>query len=154
MISLAYCIISMSVALPLSFDVKYMRVFSSLGFVVNCITWFIAICIFNVKVHRLVKIHYHEMENNTQDNGQIVGARSMQQPERAKVERSVNRSIIAVIIVYSIAWFPMIILLVTVTIHNLYDNDIAQKLRTAFAWTVTTSYFNRAINPFIYAHLQ
>ena len=151
-ISVACCIISMGIALLFCFNVKYMQIFSSVGLVVNGITCFIAICIIIVKVHRQVKSHFDEMENNRQDDGQIEGTRSMQNQERAKVERSVNRSIIAVIMVYSIAWFPMFILLVTVTISKLYDKDIATELRTTFVWTVTLSYFNGAINPFIYAY--
>ncbi len=151
-ISLACCIISMSISLPFCFDVNYMRIFSSLGFVVNGITCFIAICIINVKVHRLVKRHFDDMEINIQDAGPVGSTRSKHDQERAKVERSVNRSIIAVIMVYSIFWFPMIIVLVTVTIHNLYDKEVAPELRIAFAWTATVSYFNGAINPFIYAY--
>ncbi len=76
----------------------------------------------------------------------------MQQQERAKVERSVDRSIIAVIMVYSISLFPMIILLVTVTIHELYERDIAPELRTTFVWTGTISYVNGALTP-SYMHI-
>ncbi len=67
----------------------------------------------------------------TTDDGLIGGTRSQQEQEKAKVERSVNRLFIAVIMVYSLSSFPMIILLATVTIHELYDKDIAQELQTA-----------------------
>ncbi len=80
------------------------------------------------------------------------GTRSMQQQERAKVERSVDRSIIAVIMVYSISLFPIIILLVTVTIHELYERDIAPELRTTFVWKGTISYVNGALTP-SYMHI-
>ncbi len=129
-----------------------MKIFGIFVFTVTATTCFIAICIMNFKVHRLVKSHFDKMENNRQDDGPGDGARSKQRQERAKVERSVNRSIIAVIMAYSLAWLPFLMLLVVSGVYNSQDRDRPSWFKTAFVWAVTTAYLNGAINPFIYAY--
>ncbi len=154
-ISVACWLIGLSVSLPYCFEVSCMQVVSMFGFVLIAISCFIAICIITVKVLRLVKSHFDEIENNRQDDDSVNavhGTRLQQKKERAKVERSVNRSIIAVIVVYFVSWFPGIIIITIIAVQSLLNKDSILKLRTAFVWTVTMSYINGAINPFIYAY--
>ncbi len=115
-----------------------------------------------LQIRRPINKHYQQSllrtnQHSSNDNFSIRKKGSWHrihaEAKTSQVERSVNRSIIAVIMVYSIAWFPMIILLVTVTIHNLYDKDIASQLHIAFSWTAIMSYCNGGINPFIYAYI-
>ncbi len=151
-ISVACFFISTSVALPYCFRVIYLKILGMFMFTVIAIVCFIAICILNVKVQRLVKRHFDAMENNEQDDGPVNGTRSRQKEERAQVERSVNRSIIGVIMAYGISWFPLLILLINGTVHSLQNNEIPEKEGNALKWAATIAYFNGAINPFIYAY--
>ncbi len=68
------------------------------------------------------------------------------------MERSVNRSIIAVIMAYSLAWLPFLMLMVVSGVYNSQDRDRPPWFKTAFVWAVTMAYLNGAINPFIYAY--
>ncbi len=151
-IQVACWLIGLTIALLFSLEVKFMRLLSIFCFVVIVITCYIAICIMNVKIHRLVKSHFDEIENNRQDDGPVRGTRSEQMQDRAKVEQSVNRSIIAVIVAYGISLFPLLILMITGVIHSLQNNGIPPSHKTGFVWAVTIAYFNGAINPFIYAY--
>ena len=64
LISVACFFISICLALPFCFEGKYMKFLGIFVFTVISIICFMAICIMNVKVHRLVKSHFNEMENN------------------------------------------------------------------------------------------
>ncbi len=68
------------------------------------------------------------------------------------MEKSVNRSIIAVIMVYCLSWFSGIIIMTAVPVHNSHSKDLYPRLHTAFVWAVTMSYFDGVINPFIYVY--
>ncbi len=152
LLSVACFFISICLALPFCFEGKYMKFLGIFVFTVIAIACFMAICIMNVNVHRLVKSHFNEMENNRQDNGLVEGARLKQRQERTRVERSVNQSIIAVIMAYSISWFPLLILMLAAVVYKSQNKDTPSSYKTAFVWAVTMAYLNGAINPFINAY--
>ena len=56
-ISVACCFIGICTALPYCFEEKYMKILGIFVFTVTATTCFIAICIMNFKVYRLVKSH-------------------------------------------------------------------------------------------------
>ncbi len=155
LISVTCWLIGLSIGLAFCIEGINARIFSSLGLALNGTACFIAICIINIKVHRIVNNHLNDMENNRQDDGQVQAfnnIRSRQRQERAKVEQSVNRSIITVIAVYSISWFPAILLLTISSIQILQGKLLTPETVTAIGWVVTMCYFNGAINPFVYAY--
>ncbi len=151
-ISVACWFISMSIAMLFFFEVSYIALLGGFLFVVLALVCFIAICIMNVKIHFLVKSHFNEIENNRQEDGTVDDTRAKQKQERVKVEQSVNRSIIAVIVIYSISWFSLLILIIYGAIHKLQNIKTTRSYKTAFVWAMTMAYFNGAINPFIYAY--
>ncbi len=154
-ISVACWLIGFGVGIPFCFEGTFILILGGVGFIVNVIACFTAICIINVKVYRLVKSHFNEMENNRQAAGPadaVQRTRSQQNKERAKVEQSVNRSILAVVMVYSIAWLPSIVIMATAVVEKLKNNDLNPRFKKASLWTFTLSYFNGAVNPFIYAY--
>ncbi len=54
--------------------------------------------------------------------------------------------------VYSISWFPTIMIMATAVVERLQNKDINPRLTATLVWTTTMSYLNGAINPFIYAY--
>ena len=62
-ISVACCFISMSVALPYCFEVTYVKNIAVCVFTIVAVACFIAICIMNFKIHRLVRRHVDEVDS-------------------------------------------------------------------------------------------
>eukprot|EP00794_Sanderia_malayensis_P016235 gene16237-17873_t len=161
-ITILFWIVGMGMALLLCFEQKFLHIAGTSCFAVNGLVCFTAICVLNKCTRKVVQRHFDSMEQSMHSNNpggahdtddiQNIRNRKKQEQKRMKCEKSVNRSILAIIIIYSIAWFPVIIMMLIFTALNFMGKDINPRMRIGFLWASLMSYFNGAINPFIYAY--
>ena len=160
LICISCWLIGISIACLFIFEDRYMKTASMICFAMLGVVCFAFICVISRKVHRLVQSHFLAMEKVLEDqpdqsNNKLPDDIQMTQKfrsDRVRIEKTVNRSIFAVVIIYSLSWFPIIVLMMVYTVYNFCDQEVPERLQFAFIWSSTTSYCNGAINPFIYAY--
>ena len=147
--SIACYVFGMTVAILFTFEDRTVKISSTFAFAAIGTSSFVFICIKSRQITRIVKDHVKRMQANRQHasaSEQIALMRS------CNIEKSANKSIFSVIILFFVSWTPVIILMIIFTVHNVLNEPIADGYRVAFGWASTFSYLNGALNPIIYAY--
>ena len=147
--SIACFILGMIVASLFTFDNHIIQISSTFAAAVIGSSSFIFICLKSRKITRIVQDHTKQMkamQENAFASEKIALTRSI------KVEKSVNRSIFSVIILFFVSWTPAIILMTIFTAHQVLNEPIADGYRIAFVWGTTVVYLKGALNHIIYSY--
>ena len=70
---------------------------------------------------------------------------------RLATEKSYNKTMLIIISLFVIVWFPFMIILIIGTAYQIKKDIPGIWLQKAFMWTSIITYINGAISPFIYA---
>ena len=110
---------------------------------------FIFICIKSRQIMKIVKDHVRHMEANRQNTTALEHTAYMRS---FKIEKSVNRSIFSIIILYLISWTPIIILTIILVAMGIRKEPITDAYRVAFNFVLTAVYLNGALNHVVYSY--
>ena len=110
---------------------------------------FIFICLKSRQITKVVKDHVGQMQANRQNTS---ASEKTALTRSFNVEKSVNKSIFFVIILFFVSWTPAIILMAIFTVHHVLNEPIADRYRIAFVWGSTVGYLNGALNHVIYSY--
>ena len=110
---------------------------------------FIIICIKSRQIMKIVKDHIRHMEANRQNTTALENTAYMRS---FKIEKSLNRSIFSIIILYLISWTPIIILMIILAAMGIRKEPITDAYRVAFNFVLTAVYLNSALNPVVYSY--
>ena len=147
--SIACYLLGMMVASLFTFNDRIVQIGSTFAFAVIGTSSFIFICLKSRKITRIVQDHIKQMkamQQNASAAEQIALMRSF------KVEKSVNKSIFSVIILFFVSWTPIVILMAIFTVYHILNEPIADEYRIAFVWGSTVGYLNGALNHVIYSY--
>lgn len=148
--SITTCFFGMFIASLFVFENQSVRIASTFVFATLGASSFGYICIKSRQINRLVTNHVKEMQQALKRGQQGTDEDTISSYK--KIEGTVNRSIFSVIILFFVAWTPVIILMIIFTFYNIIEEPIGERFRIAFAWGSLASYFNGALNPVIYAY--
>ena len=126
-----------------------MQISNKFAFALNIISSFIFICFKSTQIARIFKDHIKQMEaniKNTSVSEQVTLMRS------GNIERSVNKSIFCIIILFFASLIFDFILMVIYIMHFIFYEPIADGYHIASVWGSTISYLNGALNHVIYAY--
>ena len=147
--SIACYLIGMIVALLFTFDARFMKILGAVAFAVLGTSSFIAICLKSRQILKIVKNHIREMEANRQNTSALERIAYMQS---FKMEKSVNRSIFSITILFFVSWIPVIVLMAAFAVLNILSEPITEEYRITFVWGSAAVYFNGAFNHVIYSY--
>ena len=147
--SLACYLVGILVASLFFFHDRIIQISSTFAAAVVAPSSFIYICLKSRQVIKIVKDHVQQMQANRQNTS----ASELSAFTRSfNIEKSVNKSLISVIILFFVSWTPSIILMATFTAHHVLNEPIPDGYRIAFVWGSTVGYLNGALNPIIYSY--
>ena len=147
--SIACYLFGMMVGSLFIFDNRIIEISRPVAFAVLGNSSFIYICLRSRHIIKIVQDHIEQVKANRQnisDLEQIAFTRS------SIYERSVNKSIFSVIILFFVSWTPVIILMIIFTVHIIRNEPITDGYRIAFNWASTPAYLNGALNHVIYSY--
>ena len=136
-------------ALLFTFDARVMKISGAVTFAVIGSSSFIVICLKSRQIMKIVKDHIRQMEANRPDTSALEHIAYMQS---FKMEKSVNRSIFSIIILFFVSWTPVVILMAVFSALNFVNEPIMDEYRIAFVWGSAAVYFNGAFNNVIYSY--
>ena len=142
-------LLAMIVGLLFTFDARIGKTSGAVAFVLLGTSSFIVICLKSRQIIGRVKDHIRQMEANRQNTSaveRIAYMRSFQ------MEKSVNRSIFSIIILFFVSWTPVIIFMIIFAAFSIQNEPIANEYRIAFVWGSTAIYLNGALNHVIYSY--
>ena len=147
--SLACYLVGMLVASLFFFHDGIIQISSTFAAAAVATSSFIYICLKSRQVTKVVKDHVQQMQANRQNTSaseRSALARSF------NIEKSVNKSIFLVIILFFVSWTPSIILMAIFTAYHVLNEPIPDGYRIAFVWGSTVGYLNGALNHIIYSY--
>ena len=147
--SIASYLVGMMVASLFTFHNRIIQISSTFAFAAIGNSSFIFICLKSRQITRIVKDHVKQMQANRQNTSaseHIALTRSF------NMEKSVNKSIFSVIILFFVSWTPVVVLMAIFTGHHIINEPIPDGYRIAFVWGSTISYLNGALNHVIYSY--
>ena len=147
--SIACHLLGMIVGFLFAFDTRIMKISGAVAFVVLGTSSFIVICLKSMQIIRRVKDHIRQMEANRQNTSAVERIAYMRSCE---MEKSVNRSIFSIIILFFVSWTPVIIFMIVFAAFSIQNEPIANEYRIAFVWGSTGIYLNGALNHVIYSY--
>lgn len=108
---------------------------------------FTYIVVMYAKIQRIVAKHYKRVRvlSSADDMPSSQTARDLSR------EKSHNRTLLMLLALFIIVWFPFMIILIIGTVYQARRELPGAWLRTGFVWTAILTYVNGAINPLIYA---
>ena len=130
-------------------DAPSVKTSGTIAFAVIGTSSFIFICLKSRQIMKIVKGHIRHMEANRQNNTAFEHTSYMRS---FKIEKSVNRSIFSVIVLFFASWTPVIIVMTIFTVQKIRNQPITDGLRMSFNWASTGAYLNGAVNHIIYSH--
>ncbi len=139
-------------------DILHVQIVCVLGFAAVATLCFVYICVMSWKIVSVVKAHNNAIRknwaNNTVSDESVETSRQQQREEmrRMAVERKVNTSIFAVIIIYTVSWVPLIVLILDITVRLIRTTQVPRAISEAMVWAALMSYVNGAVNPMIYGY--
>ena len=106
---------------------------------------FIYISVMYFLIKRFLQNHFKRIrdEKDTQRGSPTLGA-------KIATERSYNTTMIMIVLLFVIVWFPFMVILIIGTAHQIKKEIPGTWLQNGFMWTAILTYVNGAINPFIY----
>lgn len=108
---------------------------------------FLYIVVIYGRIQRKVSNHYKRVRMMT-------AADSMPATQTAsdlRRESSHNKTLLMLILLFVVVWFPFMIILIIGTVYQARRERPGPWLQTGFVWTAILTYVNGAINPLIYA---
>ncbi len=106
---------------------------------------FVYIVIAYIRIQRTIAAHFkNQREINDEATEQQVKARLAQ-------ERSHNLTLLMIVFLFVIVWFPFMVVLIIGTVYQASNKRPGSWMQDGFVWTAILTYVNGAINPFIYA---
>ena len=147
--SIASYTVGMIVASLFTFHNRIIQISSTFAFAAIGNTSFIFICLKSRQITRIIKDHVKQMQANRQNTS---ASEHFALTRSFNIEKSVNKSIFSVIILFFVSWTPVIILMAIFTGHHILNEPIPDGYRIAFVWGSTVSYLNGALNHVIYSY--
>ena len=145
--SISVYLFGMTMAVMRFFQNRAIQILGLISSVVIGKFSFTFICLKSKKIVRIVQNHLKQMELNCR------GVLDQAAYSRAKtLERSVNRSVFSIIIVFFAAWTSILIVLTIFAVHIFLNKPIEDDYRIATSWTAIPSYLNGALNSIIYSY--
>ena len=108
---------------------------------------FAYILITYLKIQRIVSKHYKRVRVISVADNQS----SAQTVSELRRERSHNMTLLMLLLLFVVVWFPFMIILIIGTSYQARRQRPGPWLQTGFVWTAILTYVNGAINPMIYA---
>ena len=122
-----------------------------LGFITFAIWQTIAtiyISVMYFMIHRIIASHY-------QDQRRLIAAQEHSEAKRLEAsiseEKSLNITLIMILLIFVIVWTPFAVILGLSTAYQVSNLRPGPWIQDGFMWTGILTYYNGAINPFIYA---
>eukprot|EP00794_Sanderia_malayensis_P003486 gene3486-3984_t len=117
---------------------------------------FIYIAITYFRIKHIISAHF---KNQRSLNNEVAGGANTQHEttstgqSRARIaqERSHNLTLLMLLILFVIVWFPFMVVLIVGTVYQAAKKKPGPWLQDGFVWTAILTYVNGAINPLIYA---
>lgn len=106
---------------------------------------FVYITMTYIKIKRIVSNHYKSMR-------QVIDIPKGGEEASNKLytEKSHNRTLLIILSVFVIVWFPFMTVLIIGTVYQAAGKRPGSWLQKGFVWTAILTYVNGAVNPFIY----
>ena len=142
-------LLGMIVAFLFTFDARIMKAAGAVAFVLIGTFSFIVICLKSRQIKGRIKDHIRQMEANRQNTSAIERMAYMRSFE---MEKSLNRSIFSIIILFFASWTPVIVFMTIFAAFSIQNEPIANEYRIAFVWGSTAIYLNGALNHVIYSY--
>ena len=98
-----------------------------------------------LKIRGIIAEHYKHMRQVTETGDTRRAANDI------NTERSHNLTLLMIISVFVIVWFPFMIILIIGTVYQAKGERPGKWLQNGFVWTAILTYVNGAVNPFIYS---
>lgn len=108
---------------------------------------FTYIFIMYLKIQRIVAKHFKRLRDTLTDDEQS----STQTASDLRRERSHNRTLLILLFLFVVVWFPFMTILIIGTVYQASQVRPGQWLQIGFVWTAILTYVNGAINPLIYS---
>ena len=108
---------------------------------------FTYIVIVYVKIQRIVASHYKRLRGTLGEEDHP----SAPKASELRRERSHNRTLLMLLFLFIVVWFPFMIILIIGTVYQARRVRPGSWLQTGFVWTAILTYVNGAINPLIYS---
>ena len=147
--SIACYLLGMMVASLFTINNRIIQISSTFAFAVIGTSSFIFICLKSRKITIIVRDHIKQMKAMHQN---VSAAEQIALTRSFKIEKSVNKSIFSVIILFFVSWTPVIILMTIFTAYHVLNEPIPDGYRIAFVWGSTVGYLNGALNHIIYSY--
>ena len=147
--SIACYVFGMITASLFAINNRIIQISSTFVFAVLGSSSFIFICIKSRQITRIVQNHIKQIQANRQNT---FTSQHVALKRSINIEKSVNKAIFSVIILFFVSWTPVIILMIIFTAHNIRNELITDGYRIAFVWGSTISYLNGALNHVIYSY--
>ena len=133
----------------IAFDDRTINASGIAAFAVLGTSSFIFICLKSRQILKIVKDHIRHMEASRQNTTALEHTAYMRS---FKIEKSVNRSIFSIIILYVLSWTPIIILTIILAVKGVRKEPITDGYRIAFNFVLTAVYLNGSLNYIVYSY--
>ncbi len=157
-ISLAFCnVIGTALATLHCIDQPRVKASAALVFAVIAVCCFGYICHRGKKIACIVNAHNERTsraleQDNTEKDERPNGARRRQELSALRVNKTVNRSILAVAVLFALSWLPVTIIAVMYTFYEMKEVPLPAFLPKAANWAILAYYISCAVNPFLYGY--
>ena len=147
--SIASNLFGMIVASLITLDERNMKISGTIAFAVLVVSSFTFICLKSTQIKTIVKDHIRHMETNFQNTTEL---ERIADKRSFTIEKSVNRSIFSIIILFFVSWTPIFVLAIILAVKRIQNASITYGYRVAFNWALTAVYLNSALNHLMYSY--